>query len=228
MSSPYRTKKLNAARSALLSVLSQAKDRKVVARFSLPPDPLAALAKNIRKSLKKGRISFNEQKDGDGICFYGFLGYQDAIFDHFAFRIILTLDRVSSYVTLPGHIPENARTGVLDFLARVNWNIIWGGLRMDMYNGELVYAITFPHAAFIGGDLDFGLERILWGALSVFHEIARPLANLMLGHTSPRSAFREWRLASMRKETPEEVSDVCDCEDGEDSAEIEDNNIWRP
>ena len=222
MSRPYRTKKLNAARSALLSVLSQATDRKVVARFSLPTDPLAALAKKIRKSLKKGRISFNEQKDGDSICFHGFLGYQDAIFDHFAFRIILTLDRVSSYVTLPGHIPENARTGVLDFLARVNWNIIWGGLKMDLRDGEVNYEITVPFAAFKSGDLDLELERIMWIPLSTFKGIAKPLAKLMLGDTSPRSAFREWKLASMRKEPSEEVSDDCGCEDYEDPDDMED------
>ena len=224
MARPYRTKKLNVARSALLSVLSQAKNRKaVVAHFSLPRDTLADLAKKIRKSLKKGRISFNEQKDGDAICFYGFVGYQDAIFDHFAFRIILTLDRVSSYVTLPGHIPENVRAGVLDFLARVNWDFIWGGLKMDLRDGEVNYEITVPFAAFKSGDFDRELERILWVPLSVFHKIACPLAKLMLGHTSPRSAFREWKLANMRKETPEEVSDDCGCEDDEDSDEMEDS-----
>ena len=53
MSRPYRTKKLNAARCALLGLLSKAKDRKIVARFSLPQNPLAALAKKFRKSLKK-------------------------------------------------------------------------------------------------------------------------------------------------------------------------------
>ena len=132
----YRTKKLNAARGALLSVLVQAKERKPVVRFALRPDPLADTAKKIRKILKKGRISFNEQKNDDGICFYGFVGYKDAIFDHFAFRIVVTLDRVSSHVTLPGHIPENARMGVLDFVTRLNWSCVWGGLKMDMYDGE--------------------------------------------------------------------------------------------
>ena len=200
MSRPYRTKKLNAARCALLSLLSQAKDRKVVARFSLPTDPLAALAKKIRKNLKKGRISFNEQKDDDAICFYGFVGGRDTIFDHFAFRIILTLDRVSSYVTLPGHVPENARAGVLDFLARVNWDLIWGGLKMDLRDGEVNYEITVPFAAFKSVDLDLELERIMWIPLSAFYEIAIPLAKLMLGHTSPRAAFREWKLIGMKNQ----------------------------
>ncbi len=216
MARPYRTKKLNAARSALLSVLSQAKNRKVVALFSASPDPLAALAKKIRKSLKRRRISFNETKVDDCFCFYGFVGYEDAIFDRFAFRIVVTLDRVSSYVTLPGHVPENARAGVLDFLARVNWDFIWGGLKLDLRDGEVNYEITVPFAAFESGDLDRELERILWIPVSTFKGIAMPLAKLMLGHISPCSAFREWKLASTRKETPEEVSDDCGCEDDED------------
>ena len=221
MARPYRTKKLNAARCALLGLLSKAKDRKIVARFSLPQNPLAALAKKFRKSLKKGRISFNEQKDNDGICFYGFLGYHNAIFDHFAFKLVMTLDRVTANVVLPGHIPEKVRAGVVDFVARLNWCFVWGGLKMDMHDGELTYEITVPFAAF-KGDVDFELERILWVPLSVFHEIARPLTELMLGHTSPQAAFREWKLAHMKKETPEEVSDDCDCEDDEEPDEMED------
>ena len=218
----YRTKKLNAARSALLSVLVQAKERKPVVRFALRPDPLADTAKKIRKILKKGRISFNEQKNDDGICFYGFVGYKDAIFDHFAFRIVVTLDRVSSHVTLPGHIPENARMGVLDFVTRLNWSCVWGGLKMDMYDGELTYEITVPYAAFKGGDIDFELERIMWIPVSTFNEIAIPLAKLMLGHTSPRAAFREWQLIGMKNSSTDQDVDGDDVDDDEDSDGIED------
>ena len=215
----YRTKKLTAARSALLSVLTQAKDRKAIARFVPPTDPLAELAKRVRTFLKKGRLKFHEKRADNHVYFNGFIGFHNAVFDHYAFLLTLTLDRISSFVTLPGHVPEKARPAVLDFLARINWDAIWGGVKLDLRDGEVNYEITVPCAALKGDDLDFEIERILWIPLAAFRQMSAPLAKLMLGQqTSPRAAFREWQMIGM-KARHESDSDDYDCEeDGEDGA----------
>ena len=206
MARPYRTKRLNAARSALLGVLQARADK----MESPLPTGVTALAEKIRFGLMEREAAFQERERPNGVTFFGYLGADGthAFFDRFPFRLAVDDDRVSSCVMLPGHTPEHTRSATLEFISRVNMSIIWGCFKFDMSDGALRYELSLPNSAFDGGDLDEELDRLVCIPVCAFWRIAKQLAMVSLGSQSPSDAMKE---LSCNEEYPNDD----DCDDGD-------------
>ena len=213
MARPYRTKRLNAARSALLGVL-QARASKMEA--SLPPG-VAVLVDTIRSGLEGREAIFRERKTSKGVVFRGCLGTDalHAFFDRYPFWLSVTDRRVSSCVMLPGHVPDDTRMSTADFLCRVNRTIVWGGFKFDMGDGMVSYELSLPNGAFAGGDFNEELDRLVCLPIFAFCGISRQLAMVMLGKLSPSDAMKELPF------------DECECPDDDDCDDDEhDCDTW--
>ena len=211
MARPYRTKRLNAARSALLGVLQARADKMGTSR----PSKEAALVDNIRSGLLAREAVFRERETRKGMVFRGYLGTDaiQAFFDRFPFCLSVTGDRVSSCVTLPGHTPEDTRAATLDFIARVNRAVNWGAVKFGVNDGTVNYELSLPIGVFAGGDFNEELDRLVFLPVFYFTRIARQLAMVMLGSQSPSDAMKELPCFNEDEYPNDDDSDDGDCDD---------------
>ncbi len=216
MARPYRTKKLNAARSALLRLLSLATNRKP---GSVPKatNPLAAYAAKVRKALRSRWIDFHEQKeDDDHVTFSGMVdtvGWRHALYDRFAFTLSLAADGLTSRVVLPGHAPAESIPAVLKFLAFVNADLKWGAYKIRPQDGELFFELAVPTRSLAGDGADMEVGRLVRHPASTFSLMATPLAQLMAGKKmAPFMAYRAWKGAERKaaeEDAAMEMGDDC-------------------
>lgn len=206
MARPYRTKRLNAARSALLGVL---KARASKLEASLPPG-VAMLAATIRSGLEDREAVFRERRTSRGMVFSGYLGTDalHAFLDRYPFYLSVTDRRVTSCVMLPGHVPDETRAETLDFLARVNRTLVWGGFKFDIGDGTVSYDLSLPSGAFVGGDFNEEIDRLVCLPFSTFCRISRQLGLVILGNLSPSDAMKELPV-----DESEILDDDCDDDD---------------
>ena len=182
------------ARSRLVGML---RARVAQQKSSLSPEQLAFeenVAK-VRRFLAKRGIAVLEHRFDDHLEFTGSICCENAVYDRFGFHLSLTDRCLYFRMTLPGHVPSKVRRPVIDFLSRVTWDIVWGGLKLDLTDGEVAYEHAIPYAALSGGNAEDELDRLIGIPSALFPLLAIPLASVMLAAKTPKAAWLDFQAA---------------------------------
>lgn len=105
-----------------------------------------------------------------------------------AVRVIVDTDdlenwqRATTYSVLPVQAPENRRGAMVDAINRINYNLSYGNLEMDMEDGEIRVRTV------VESDIDLAeplMERLLHTNLNIANRFFAPLMAVAFGNADP-------------------------------------------
>jgi len=119
------------------------------------------------------RMGFNG-KNGSYVCFA---------------QIMLKLDQMLFYASMPLNVPENARPGVAEFITRSNYGLRIGTFEIDFSYGEVRYKSSLD---FEGQELTPNLIRnAIIPAVLTIDRYAPGLMSVIYGGRSPLQAIND-------------------------------------
>ena len=189
MARRYRTKKLNAARSGLLSALT-ARAAALSSGAAKPEEkPVERYAKVMRAYFKREKFTVQEKVESDRVLFLGSIAGDMQPVDSFLFRVHVDEDIVQGFYCIPSHCPEKYRGEMARYCNRLSHAVKGMKLVMDEEDGELIVEIDLPVAILTGPQAMEEIDRWLFGVpMAVLSDHVAGIYRV-LGGTAAKDAF---------------------------------------
>ena len=193
MARRYRTKRLDAARGKLLAVLSAGRTRKT-AKVSKPrPLSLAWNAGKVKSFLDEMEFSnVLEREEGARVIFLTTLSEEDVTpVDTFHLRFVVEDENgfVSSFLTVPTHVPKKRRGAAAEYSSYVSSLVKAMKFHVDPDDGGVQAEMAIPVAALLGNSWD-ELHRLIGMPLHLLGEFLPGLYDV-IGGKDPCKAFHD-------------------------------------
>lgn len=208
MARRYRTKRLDAARGKLLAVLSAGRARKTAKVAKPRPLSLAWNAGKVRSFLDEMEfLNVLEKKEGSRVIFLTTLSDEDITpVDTFHLRFVVEDENgfVSSFLTVPTHVPEKRRGAAAEYSSYVSSLLKAMKFHVDPDDGGVQAEMAIPVAALLGNSRD-ELHRLIGMPLHLLGEFLPGFYDVLGGKKDPRKAFHDSLDMDVETSNEEEV-----------------------
>lgn len=146
-------------------------------------------AEFVKNFLDEGGLRYEMQEAANSVLFSGSIAGSNGLYDSFKFFMFVEDHLVQNFAMFPA-VALSKMPDVVEFITRVNYNLVIGGFEMDYENGKVRYHMSVPMSA-LREERDDLLPRTLFLPVEMLDRYAKGLAEVILGLKAPLEAIAE-------------------------------------